>query len=729
MDAASGSAARGVTLLVFGRGVMNTQCVQEEGSGLSAWPLSARLTVYVALLATAHWLGYALRMPSEALTTFWPPAGVTIAILALEPRLLWPWHLAWFVALDVSTTLLVYGSEDPVGWALYFAAANALEALLAAMLLRRLGLLPIDCSRIENYATFVVTGSFGVPMISALLGALGVTYLSGAPFPSAWTQWWLGDALGILIVVPAIQSFLSGEIGLLPRSRPRPEALAFVSLFVLGSGLTCRALSPATAQLLHIQHLAIPFLIWAALRFNWRTVSTTLFATGALIVWEARAGDSPLLGLTPTGSQLVGSVQLYLVATGIPTMLLAALVASLRSERESLLREMAERAEVEQRRRELERALRGAQQAAVVGNLASGVAHDMNNMLMVLSGHTDILEELRGSDPVMQRSVSALREAVTHAAELTRSLATLARRADSERERVELGELVESTCSLIERAVPQGVELRFDRPAGAIELVGDRSQLRQMLLNLCLNAGDAMRDTGGTLGISLLRHAGEEGSAEPSCELRVSDQGCGIGEAARARIFEPFFTTKEGSGIGLGLAVVMSTVKDHGGRIEVRSTVGEGTVFSVTLPVLGAAEPLLEPGRVPHGHGEVVLVLREDDEQRERLSRALLRYGFECVGVRLGERVLELADAGVLHADALVLDVASRGISGLECLRRLRARGFDMPAVVVAREPSAVEGMTGKLGARLLSEPCSDLDVVRAVLESLNSSTELTRQG
>lgn len=692
----------------------------EEGTGILRWSLPVRILAYVPLLVVAHVLGYELRLPAEDLTTFWPPAGAALAILAFEPKRLWGLHALWLLALDVFMDQAVYGWSDHPAWALYFASVNVTEAMLAVWVLARMGLLPLDCSRVWSYAGFTVAVCFFVPILSGLLGAAGVAHLTEQPFDTAWVKWWLGDALGLLIVGPAVLGLLHGSVTVIPKSRSRAEAGAFGLLFLSAGALTCRTVSPVTAEMLHLQHVAVPFLIWAALRFNWQFVAWTLLVSGALIVLEAHVGVSPFGVSGSTGIELVHSVQLYLAATGIPSMLLGAFVVGLRDRNSALSSEMRARELAEARRGELERALQSAQQAEVVGRLASGVAHDMNNMLTVLSWHTEVLERLHKDDPESRRSIEGLRHAANHAGELTRSLLTMSRRSEAQRERVDLVELIQTTLPLVERAVPRGVNVSFEGDSAPVILLGDKSQLRQVLVNLCLNGGDAMKEYGGNLGLRL-QH---DRAPEPTCTLTVSDEGYGMSEVVQQRVFEPFFSTKGSAGTGLGLCVVQSVVKDHGGSVGLSSTVGKGTTFSLTLPVLSEPEQGLDLEEVPHGHGELVLILDDDDQLRDLMSRSLSRHGYESIEVKRGERVLELAERGTLFADVFVFDVRLSGLSGIECLRRLRARGDDTPAILITADQGGETVMGEKLGALLIEKPFSMLDLVRAVYGQLDSSED-----
>lgn len=692
---------------------------RDASGGPASWALPPRSALYFALLAAAHLLGYGLRLPGQELTTFWPPAGVALAILAIERRGLWPFHVTWFIALEVAFALLVYDSGDHPGWALYFAVINACEAIFAVWLLHRLGMLPLDVSRVWSYAGFAATACFCVPAVFALGGAYGVTTLTEESFSVAWSRWWLGDALGIMILVPAVHGFLRGAFPLVPHASGALEGALFIALFSIFGALSCGLVMPFASEFLHIEHIVVPFLVWAALRFNWRAVSWTLLAAGWLVVRQASVGGSQFGNAESTG-QDVYTIQLFLAATGIPSMLLGAFVSGLKDQREALVEEIAARERAEARRVRLERALREARQSEVVGNLAAGVAHDVSNMLTVLTGHTQLLERRHGHDPDSRASLEALQHAVAHVMNLVQSLLTISRRTDAPHEPCDLGELVSETVPLIGRAVPSGSRVVYERPTSPVPLVADVGLVKQALVNLCLNAGEAMRERGGEVRISV-EVAGT--GAEQFARLSVNDQGCGMNDAVRARIFEPFYTGTEG-GTGLGLSVVEACAKQHGGRVEVRTEIGRGSTFTMTLPLADGSGGLDHAGMRARGRGEVVLVVEDDERIREMVSGALRRAGFESIEAPSAERVLELAESGALLVDALVLDVNLPGLGGVECLRRLRDRGEKAPALVITGDPGAFDATAKELGATLLTKPFRASELTQLVREQIDAAND-----
>lgn len=309
----------------------------------------------------------------------------------------------------------------------------------------------------------------------------------------------------------------------------------------------------------------------------------------------------------------------------------------------AVLRDVRERDLAQRQREQLEAELRQAQKMEALGTLAGGIAHDFSNLLAAITGFA---ENARASLPESHRAHAALArldEAVTHATGMTRSLLTFCRKAPAERVPVDMRQVVHDTAHLIEPLLPKRIECSFDTsaaPANATWAMGDPAQLRQVALNLCLNARDAMSG-GGNLALSLT-------SSDDHIALSVRDTGEGMSEQTRARVFEPFFTTKPaGEGTGLGLAVLHGIVINHGGTVSVDSAEGRGTEFIVSLP-------RIEPPRTASAPPARVLRIRlalENHYERAILASSLRRAGHEIV-TRDAEPGIDLciADAASLNA-------------------------------------------------------------------------------
>jgi len=366
-------------------------------------------------------------------------------------------------------------------------------------------------------------------------------------------------------------------------------------------------------------------------------------------------------------------------------------------------------------RRRLEDQLRQSQKMEAVGRLAGGVAHDFNNLLTAIHGYAaHLLERFPAGDP-SRDDVSEILHAGERAAALTRQLLAFSRRQELALEVLDLNVLVDESERMLRRLIAEDIELVRTGSAGPLLVRGDPSQLHQVVVNLAVNARDAMPE-GGSLTIETTRvrleGGGPEGAPRPPGEwvrLAISDTGIGMDELTRARVFEPFFTTKEpGRGTGLGLASVYGIVHQSGGHVEVTSRLGAGSTFAVYLPAVREEGSAVAPTRtaasplnVETRGGETVL-LAEDEEQIRRLARRTLeRAGYRVLDARDGaaacDVALQLAASGEGTLDALVTDVVMPRMGGLELADRLR-RTF--PALRVLYVSGYGEGVHGARGAK-----------------------------
>ena len=341
-------------------------------------------------------------------------------------------------------------------------------------------------------------------------------------------------------------------------------------------------------------------------------------------------------------------------------------------------------------RKQLEEQLRQSQKMEAIGLLAGGVAHDFNNLLTVISGYGDLLRlEMENPTPPVTEAIDAIRDAGQRAALLTRQLLAFSRRQMLEPTVLDLNEVVRGSEHL-RRLIGEHIILDTSLDPGIDRVRVDRTQFEQVILNLALNARDAMPD-GGRLTITtrnLTPGPGERRDPEAGTGrfvvLTVADTGCGMSELVKERIFEPFFTTKDpGKGTGLGLSTVYGIVAQSDGRIEVESAVGVGTTFRVLLPAVVDRPPA--PGRASIrtasiGGAETVLLV-EDEAMVGQVARAALgRHGYTVLEARGGREALALAAGHRGPIDILVTDLVMPELNGRELAERLRA---ERPAIKV----------------------------------------------
>ncbi|HTL05414.1 MAG TPA: PAS domain S-box protein [Gemmatimonadales bacterium] len=353
----------------------------------------------------------------------------------------------------------------------------------------------------------------------------------------------------------------------------------------------------------------------------------------------------------------------------------------------------------------LESDLIQAQKLDAVGRLAGGIAHDFNNLLTGIIGYADLLSLEEGASPRVRHDAGAIIATAQRGAALARNLLTLARRSPDRSERVDLHDVAREVVELIRRTFDRRIAIRLDLAPSPPILAGDRSQLTNALLNLALNARDAMTD-GGTLTIATRRVTLDAGfcarHAEPVspgafAALTVGDTGMGMSPDTRSRIFEPFFTTKPvGKGTGLGLALVYGTVRSHGGLIEVDSAAGAGSTFTLFLPeqndaVAGAPA---DPGGPLRGAGRILLV---DDEETVRhvVGRMLAHLGYRVSTAADGEEAVERVRAEPGAFDLVILDGNMPRLPGRAAARRIRALDPAVPLLLATGylDPGAADGV------------------------------------
>lgn len=355
-------------------------------------------------------------------------------------------------------------------------------------------------------------------------------------------------------------------------------------------------------------------------------------------------------------------------------------------------------------RKKLEAQFLRAQRLESIGTLAGGIAHDLNNVLTPIMLSIPLLKRGVQSERDLRR-VDMLEENIKRGAEMVRQVLTFARGAEGQRERVDVRQIVQDVMKLMQDTLGKNINMILDVPDKVWVVEGDSTQIHQVLVNLCVNARDAM-PVGGELIISVdnlhldEQYASMDPEAQPGpyVRLMVADTGMGIPKEIRDRIFDPFFTTKEtGSGTGLGLSTVRGIVKGHRGLINVYSEEGQGTVFKIYFPALASESGQIgppKPEELPRGNGELILVVDDEVAVRTITEQTLEAFGYQ---VLLAEDGAEALSIFVQHREriaAVLTDMMMPVMDGIATIQALHR--IDPSVKIVAASGLAANGMVAK---------------------------------
>jgi PAS domain S-box-containing protein len=395
--------------------------------------------------------------------------------------------------------------------------------------------------------------------------------------------------------------------------------------------------------------------------------------------------------------------------------------------------DITERRRIEEERRALEAELRQAQKMEAVGRLAGGIAHDFNNLLQAILGYTEMaLSRVKTDDPLYE-DLSEVRESSERAATLTRQLLAFSRRQILQTKDIDVNSLVENLLRLARRLLGANIEITSEFAPRPIVVHADPAQLEQVVLNLCVNARDAMPDGGRLILSTSIRTANElrQDGLSPEgrgnyAELTVEDTGCGIPPEARDHLFEPFFTTKEeGRGTGLGLAMVYGIVRQHQGMIDVQTDESGGSVFRIHLPAVerpAESVSIRSEGEV-RGGDECLLVAEDDRQVRRLTARVLSASGYRVLACEDGREALKLFEAHEDEIKLAVLDLVMPQAGGQRVAEEIRRRRPDLPIVFCTGYDvsGAKHGLDLDARTVLIPKPYRESELLRAVREVLDA--------
>jgi signal transduction histidine kinase len=394
------------------------------------------------------------------------------------------------------------------------------------------------------------------------------------------------------------------------------------------------------------------------------------------------------------------------------------------------------RRQAELDRLQLERQLLEAQKRETIGTLAGGVAHEFNNLLAAIIGNTQLALLANPDDRTAKEFHEGVLRSSWRARDLVKRLLSFSRSHEPERRPIQPAQVLAEAASLIRASLPATVELAVDPAPAAPEILADANQLQQVLLNLAANAGYAMRERGGRLTMRTrladfaVAHPCSEVTLPPGhyLALEVADTGQGIEPRNLPKIFDPFFTTKPvGEGSGLGLSIVRGIVAGHGGGVEVASSWGAGTTFTLYLPLAAGrfqagAESAALPGplALARGKGERIVVIDDEEGVAEIVERALDRLGYAVRRFAAADEFRSRFAAAPFPVDLLLTDQTMPRLTGLQLAQGLRAEGRRFPIVILSgHSPDLTRDALRALEpARLLDKPF-DLTRLAAVVQQL----------
>jgi two-component system, cell cycle sensor histidine kinase and response regulator CckA len=801
-----------------------------------AKPFLRYLASNVALAAAyvgAGIVGLLMAFEHGSVSPVWPPSGIALAGLLLLGLRFWPGVLLGALFVNLTTAV-------SVPTACLIAIGNTAEAVLGAWLLRRVVRIDESLTRVTDVLGLLVCGAMLSTTTSATVGVLSLCLESGVHWPHfgrLWWEWWVGDAMGDLIVAPLILAWASGTPGAPSRRRAAEAAVLTVGLLLACS----MAFGPGgDVSPIARPFFLFPLLIWAALRFELRGVTLVMAVASIFAVAGTLQGYGPY-GATTLSSGLVVT-QAFLGVTAVTGLILAAVTSERRRatdvlresderyravvtqsadgifladvetkhvlnanpamlrlvgydrhdmrqltlydfvahDRESIdrntrrivkekhqllgerryrrkdgtlvdvevranlitvgerevmcviAREISERKRTEEALRRSEEQARQSQKLEAIGRVAGGVAHDFNNILTVILGYSNIL--LARSSDGTREALEEIKRSGERAAALTQQLLAFSRKQVLQPKVVNLNMVVADMGKMLTRLIGADIEFTVTTEPALGSVLVDPGQIEQVIMNLTVNARDAMPE-GGTLTISTAEivldanDARRPAGSEPGIyvTLTVSDSGHGIDAATLSKIFEPFYTTKEmGRGTGLGLATVYGIVQQSGGTIEVASEVNRGTMFRIYLPRVEEEASAESTGQwqseMPPGT-ETILVAEDEPAVRGLVTRTLRHAGYTVLEAADGREAVRLYEGYEKEIHVIVTDLVMPGLGGRQFAElAMRRRPGVKVLYMSGYAEDAISGFdVGGPGMAFLPKPFTATDLIVSVRRALDA--------
>jgi signal transduction histidine kinase len=541
---------------------------------VAAWAAPALLVAAGYYVAAR--IGFAFTLQPYPISTLWPPNALLVAALLLAPTRAWWWLLA---AVLPAHLLVELQSGVPVAMVLGWYVSNCSEALIGAGLARAFVPWPLRLDSLRNAGIFLFCGAVVAPVVSSFLDAALVN-LVGWGERSYWdlvVTRIFSNTLAALTVGPLILTWASVEVSRL-RAAPLVRYAEAAALFV-GLAATCAAVfnlphfGDHTAPALF--YAPLPFLVWAALRFGPAGTASAIAVMVVATIFGAVHGLGPFAGSTPQDT--ARDMQLFLSAVAVPMLLLAVV--------------LGERARVQLDAREQRLQLTHLSRVAMLGELSGGIAHELNQPLTAILSNAQAAQHLIADKSAdLEILVEILQDIIAadqRAGEVIRRLRTMFKRGETQFEPLDANELVHEVLGIVHGdLVTRSVEVVPELAAALPKVHGDRVELEQVMLNLVINACDAMAGIPSEKRRLTVRTRAVEVD-NGAVQISFSDCGTGFSAEQYPRLFEPFFTTKP-RGLGLGLSISRAIIRAHHGRMWGSSTAGEGASFHMVLPAVSA---------------------------------------------------------------------------------------------------------------------------------------------
>ena len=535
------------------------------------WPswLMPAVAVMVGYYLAAR-VGFAFTLQPSPISVLWPPNALLLAALLLSPTRAWPWLLLAALPAHLAAEL---ESRVPVAMVLGWYVSNCSEALIGAALVRAFvpGRLRLDALR--NAALFIAFAALVAPLLSSFLDAALVRFVGwgeGGYWQLVRSRFF-SNIVAELTVAPFVLTWASLRFAALREAHPVRYAEG--ALLFAGLGATSVALFDVPSLYASagpaIYYAPLPFLVWAAMRFRPAGTAAAIAIITVASIWGAANGIGPFAGHAPAA--LARELQLFLIAVSVPLLLLSVSI----EERRRLERD------AQAQREQLAHLAR----VSMLGQLSGGIVHELNQPLTAILSNAQAAQHFlanKKADPqLLAEILQDIVIADQRAGDVIRRLHSLFRRGETDFQPLDVNTLVRDVLRIVNSdLLTRGVAVETELAPELRLVQGDRVELQQVMLNLVVNACDAMRDIpegGRRLVVRTARGKGR------SLQISVSDNGPGFSPEEYEKLFEPFYSTKE-QGLGLGLSICRAIVRAHSGRIWGASGQGRGATFHVLLP-------------------------------------------------------------------------------------------------------------------------------------------------